>query len=180
MSAALTNLDRWIYLMQQVYEARYYVQRAEQLGHPQKFQSLEGILEFLAHFRSALNSYAKCFVSAGQGKITLQKSTVFKSDSARLSAHDRIMDLRHKYIAHSDTNEFESAKVVQDSNAEELVLRLQYNFSFPFDRLYELRDLIKYVEGHVVDRHSSHVASVEREIGKSVRIREGSAGVADA
>ena len=37
--------------------------------------------------------------------------------------------------------------VVQDSNAEELVLRLQYNFSFPFDRLYELRDLIGYVEG---------------------------------
>lgn len=166
--------------MQQVHEARYYIQRAEQLGHPQHFQSLEGILEFLAHFRSALNSYAKCFVSAGKGKIRLQKGAVFNADSTRLSAHDRIMELRHKYIAHSDSNEFESANVVQDSNAEELVLRLQYNFSFPFDRLYELRDLIGYVEGHVVDRHSNHVASVEREIGKPVRIREGYARVADA
>lgn len=166
--------------MQQIHEARYYVRRAEELGHPQKFQSLEGILEFLAHFRSALNSYAKCFVRAGQGKITLHKGTVFKADSARLSAHDRIMELRHKYVAHSDANEFESADVVQDSNAEELVLRLQYRFSFPFDRLYELRDLIGYVEGHVVDRHSSHLASVAREIGKPVRIREGSAGVAGA
>ena len=173
VGTALRNLDRWIFLMQQVHEARYYIDRAQQLGHPENFQSLEGILEFLAHFRGALSSYAKCFVRAGPGKVTLNKHSVFDADSTMLALHDRIMELRHKYVAHSDSNEFESANIVEESSSEELVLRLQYRFCFPFDRLYELRDLVGVVERYVVDHHGNHVAAVEREIGKPVRIREG-------
>ena len=88
------------------------------------------------------------------------------------------MGLRHKYVAHSDENAFESANVLEEDAPGELVLRLQYDFSFPFDRLYELRALIRLVELHVVDRQQAHIAAISREAGKPVRIlEEGDASV---
>jgi hypothetical protein len=173
MSAALKNLDRWMYLMHQVLEASYYIRRAEELGHPHLFQSYEAILEFLAHFRSALNAYAKCFVSTGRGRIKLEGRAVYSQDNEALAKHDRLMELRHKYVSHSDSNEFESVKVIQGVETEEMTLRLQYDISFPFDRLYELRESIRLVEEYVVDHQRAHVAAVARELGRPVRVLKG-------
>jgi hypothetical protein len=173
VSAALRNLDRWIYLMHQVHEARYYIGRADKLGHPHLWTSYEAILDFLSYFRSALNSYAKCFVSTGSGRIKLEGTALFSTDSAVLESHRRIMDLRHKYVSHSDSNEFEDVRVIEEASDDELVVRLEYNLSFPFDRLYELRTLIGVVENHVVDGQRKHTDGIAREIGKRVRVREG-------
>ena len=174
--SAQENFSRCVYLMQQIHEASYYIRRAEELGHPHLLQSYEAILEFLAHFRSALNSYAKCFVSAGPGRSRLERSSVFGANADLLKKHDGIIDLRHKYVAHGDENEFESVNVSEEEGAGELVLRLQYNFSFPFDRLYELRELIRFVEVCVVDRQQAHIAAISCEIGKPVRVLEGGGG----
>jgi len=174
--SALENFSRWVYLMQQVHEARYYIARAEDLGHPHLWNSYEAILEFLAHFRGAINAYSKCFVSAGAGRRRLESSSIFGSNAALLEQHERIIDLRHKYVSHSDENEFESVDMSKDESAEELVLNLEYNLSFPFDRLYELRDLIRHVELYVVDNQQSHVATIAREVGKPVRVQQGRGG----
>ncbi|HHQ4785228.1 hypothetical protein ACSZND_07600 [Aeromonas hydrophila] len=168
--SALKNYKRQIYLMHQTHEASYYIKRAEELGHPQSWITYDAILEFLAHFRNALNAYAKCFVSAGLGRTKLEKS-VFGANTDLLKKHERIMDLRHKYVAHSDDNEFESVSVKEVDEYNVMTLQLQYEISFPFDRLYELRELIKYIEIHIVDRQISHVAAIEREIGKPVLIK---------
>ena len=53
------------------------------------------------------------------------------------------------------------------------MLHLQYKISFPFDRLYELRKLIRIVELHIVDRQKGHLAAIGREVGKPVRVLEG-------
>lgn len=162
--------------MQQIHEASYYIRRAEELGHPHLWKSYDAILEFLAHFRGALNSYAKCFLSAGPGRSRLEIASVFGADDNRLGLHKGIMDLRHKYVAHSDENAFESAHVFEEDAPGELLLRLQYDISFPFDRLYELRDLIRVVEVYVVDRQQAHLAAIAREAGKPVRVLEESGG----
>lgn len=177
MSTALQQLHRWIFVLQQVHEARHYVDRAGELGHPEQFQSMDGILEFLVYFRGALNSYAKCFVSSGRGKVKLNKSEVFRTSSDYLDRHSKLMELRHKYVAHSDDNEFEKSCLKNSDTESELVVELQYHFSFPIDRLYELRDLIKHLESYVVDCHANHVAGIERQIGKPVRIKEGEQAV---
>jgi hypothetical protein len=174
MGAALKSVDRWIYLMHQAHEANYYIQRSVELGHPHLWEtSYPAILEFLAHFRSALNSYAKCFVSTGAGRMKLEGATVFASDQSLLDKHARIMELRHKYVAHSDANEFETARVVEEANDQELVLHLQYGLSFAFDRMYELRELIQLIGEHIVDKQRVHLDGIAREIGKPVRVREG-------
>lgn len=174
--SALNNFSCWVYLMQQVLEARYNIARAEELGHPHLFKSYETILEFLAHFRGALNAYSKCFVSGGAGRRRLQPSSIFGTDIDRLNKHKEIIDLRHKFVSHSDENELESVVMSKNESAEELVLTLEYNLSFPYDRLYELRDLIRFVEPHVVDSQQSHLEAIAREVGKPVRVRQGRGG----
>lgn len=174
--SARNNFNRRIFHMQLIHEASYYIKKAEELGHPHLWISYEAILEFLAYFRSALNSYAKFFVSAGPGRPRLESSLVFRNDKDRIEKHSRIINLRHKYVSHSDENEFESVNVTEEDGEEELVLHLQYGISFPFDRLYELRDLIRFLELYVVDRQKSDVAVIEREVGKPVRVLEGSDG----
>jgi hypothetical protein len=171
VSAALKNLYRWIYVMQQVHEARWYVERAMAIGHPEQFQTLAGIREFLAYFRGALISYAKCFVSAGPGKMRLNESHFLGADSEQLTKHLKLMELRDKYVAHCDDNEIEDAVLVhEEDNPTELVVRLQYKFSFPFDRLYQLRDLLERLDSYVANRQSEHVKSIEKSLGKSVRV----------
>jgi hypothetical protein len=169
----LDQLHRWIPLMQQAHEARHYIRRAEELGHPELFHSVDGMLEFLLHFRGALNSYARCFVSAGRGKTRLKKESVFSATPQLLELHQKIMGLRNTYVAHCDDNEIERTGVTTTDTPSELTIRLEYNFSFPFDRLYELRELIQHLVGYIVDSHREHLASVERRIGKPIRILQG-------
>lgn len=171
--SALENFTRWVYVMQQIHEAQHYIGRAEAIGHPCLWTSYESIWDFLAFFKGALNSYAKCFVGAGSGRRKLESSHVFKHHEALAQKHDEIMALRHRYVAHPDKNDFESANVAQEDSDTELVLRLQYGLSFPFDRLYELRDLIYFIEHHVAQSQEDHLAKISKEIGKPVRVLQG-------
>jgi hypothetical protein len=173
MNTALEQLHRWISLMQQVYEAKHYIARAEELGHPHLLLDLDTILEFILHFRGALNSFGKCFVNSGPGKTTLKEAVVFSTKPELLEWHERIMELRHKYVAHSDDNEIEKTSFEPTDTPSELLIRLQYGYSFPFDRLYELRGLIQHLEGYIADGLKKHVSGIERQIGKPVRILEG-------
>lgn len=173
--SALSSYKTQIHLMRQIHEATYYVTKADELGYPHLWTSYTPILEFLGHFKSAVNSYAKCFVSAGKGRQKLEASSVFQSEAAHLDHHKKIMDLRHTYVAHNDENEFETVTVHEEDAPRELTLHLQYAISFPFDRLYELRKLIRLVELHIVDRQKDHLAAIEREVGKPVRVIEGNA-----
>ena len=176
--SALSSYKSQIHLMRQIHEASYYISKAEELGHPHLWNSYTPILEFFGHFKSAGNSYAKCFVSAGKGRQKLEASSIFKSDTACLDQHKKIMDLRHTYVAHNDENEFETVTVREEEAPGELMLHLQYAISFPFDRLYELRKLIRLVELHIVDRQRGHLAAIEREVGKPVRVIEGNTDTA--
>jgi hypothetical protein len=177
MSTAADNkvfqqLGRGIMLLQQVLEARYYIMKAEEIGHPEQFQSLNGIFDFLALFRNALNSYAKCFVESGPGKTTLKGDSVFANDANRLANHEKIMLLRNKFLAHCDENEMEKSKLEFTETDSEILVSFDYHFSFPFDRLYELRDLIRSLEEHLVDRQQKQIENIERTTGKTLRIKQ--------
>jgi hypothetical protein len=159
--------------MQQVHEAKHYIERTERLAHPHLMQTFDGIWDVLLAFRGAIISYAKCFAKTGSGKIKLEVKEVFVNRPELVDKHRRIMDLRNKYVAHSDDNEMESTAIEPVDTPTELVIRLDYEVSFSFDRMYELRELIKYLDGHVADGLEKHVKRIERQIGKPVRILQG-------
>lgn len=173
MDSIVKQLGRWISLMQQVHEAQHFIEQTEKIAHPQNFQTLDGLLEILVYFRGALNSYGKCFIGAGHGKKSLSADRVFGSDKDLLEQHTRIMELRHKYVAHSDHNEIERTALEITDTPTELRVRFQYNLSFSFDRMYELRGLIKHLTDHVVEAQKSHISGIERKVGKPVMVQHG-------
>jgi hypothetical protein len=83
------------------------------------------------------------------------------------------MELRHKYVAHSDHNEIERTALEITDTPTELRVRFQYNRSFSFDRMYELRGLIKHLTDHVVEAQKSHISGIERKVGKPVMVQHG-------
>ncbi len=174
MKNILEQLRRWISLMQQVHEAKHYIERTEQLAHPHLMRNFDELWGVLLAFRGAIISYAKCFAKAGPGKIKVQEKHVFANKPELVAQHRRIMDLRNKYVAHSDDNEMESTSIEPIDTPTELIIQLQYGVSFPFDRMYELRELIRHLDGHVADGLEKHVKGIERKIGKCVRIQQGS------
>lgn len=171
MSPVLEELSRWISLMQQVLEAKHYIERTEKVAHPHLMNSFDSIWGVLLPFRGALISYAKCFAKTGPGKIKLEEKNVFASRPELMEQHRRIIDLRNKYVAHSDENEMESTSIHTTDSPEELVIRLDYRLSFPFDRMYELRELIKHLDSYVAEGLDRHVSGISRNIGKPVRIQ---------
>jgi hypothetical protein len=52
-------------------------------------------------WQSAVMAYARCFVSASEGRIRLEEEIFKKSDNTIKLAHARAIEQRHKYIAHS-------------------------------------------------------------------------------
>jgi hypothetical protein len=173
MDSIVTQLGRWISLMQQVHEAQHFIERTEKIAHPENFQTLDGLLEILVYFRGALNSYGKCFISTGHGKKSLDAERVFGDDRDLLERHIRIMELRHKYVAHSDHNEIERTALAITDTPAELRVRFQYNLSFSFDRMYELRGLIKHLTDHVVDAQKKHILGIEQKVAKPVLVQQG-------
>lgn len=140
--------------MMQVSEASYYISRTKAVAHPHLMTSLDDTLEVMGYFRGAVNAYAKCFVSSGTGKITLQVSEVIGDHPERLAAHERLMQLRHKYAAHNDDNEFEGAEIEIHETPTNVEVDLRYLLSFVFDRMYELDLAIRHLELHIVDRQA--------------------------
>ena len=153
--------------MQQVHEAAHYIGRALHLGHPQQFSTLEGQLEFLLYFRGALSAYSKCFTSTGPGRMSLDGNAIYKVRPDLKFQHDQFLVLRNTYTAHSDDNDLERTQVIANQIDDEIVVHLNYQFTFPFDRLYELRDLIGYLESAIVDRHTRHIQKLSNQVGKS-------------
>ena len=173
MKESLAQIQRWMPLMQQVHEAVYYIGRALHLGHPEQFSTLEGQLEFLLYFRGALSAYSKCFTSTGLGRMSLDGNSIYKARPNLKLQHDQFIVLRNTYTAHSDDNELETVQAIANETDDEIVVYLNYAFTFPFDRLYELRDLIGYLESEIIDRHTRHVQKLNNQVGKATRVAQG-------
>ena len=156
--------------MQQVNQASYYSQRAQEAGHPHLLTSLAPMLDFLVFFRESINSYSNCFVSTGSGRIRLDPNNVFSDELDLKTKHENIIAFRHKYVSHSDSNEIESTEAQVDETECEIHIGNYHNISFAFDHLYDLIAIVQYVEENVVDRLDNHLKAIEKEVCKPVRL----------
>ncbi|MFM0065013.1 hypothetical protein [Paraburkholderia aspalathi] len=115
-------------------------------------------------WQSAVMAYARCFVSASEGRIRLEEDIFKQADSAIKLAHARAIELRHKYIAHStgashfdipedkykELREIVSLHVALNPNEKNRqIVEFYYDILFfgPAEIKYakEMRSLIEYV-----------------------------------
>ncbi len=166
-------MDRWTFLMMQVFEAKAFLDLAEdtQMVHP-RF-SMEEVLTQQALFRAFLLSYGKCFASSGKGRSSLDQKKVFAGKEELLPVHDRLMDLRHKFAAHNDVSGLDEALIDVEEHEKEFVFSHRFAIANPLNEYGDYRKAVAALEEYIVDGTNGALNSLERQLGKKMVLRNG-------
>ena len=98
-------------------------------------------------YKSFVVTYGKCFASGATRGLSLQAKDIFKKQPELLTRHLCLIKTRNKYIAHSDSEVFESSEVyLVESASEHEFFVPTLKFSFPTgSSLKKELDLVLYV-----------------------------------
>lgn len=166
-------LDRWTFLMMQIFETKSFLELAENTRsvHPQS--SMEEVLTQQALFRAFLLSYGKCFTSSGEGRSSLDPKKVFDGKESVIPVHERIMELRHKFAAHNDVSGLDEALIDVEEREDEFVLSHRFAIANPLNECDGYRRTTELVEEYVVEQTNKILDSLGRRLGKRITIRNG-------
>ncbi|HCG9711306.1 TPA: hypothetical protein NKA25_001176 [Vibrio parahaemolyticus] len=113
-------------------------------------------------YKAFVITYGKCFAGGEERGISLSAKKVFKNDKEMLQKHRQIIELRNKYVAHSDSSIYEMSEVYLASSGDqqELFVPTQ-KYTHPIgSSLVGHEDLVVYVYEHV----NEQISKVEKAI----------------
>ncbi|MES2924190.1 MAG: hypothetical protein V4819_21750 [Verrucomicrobiota bacterium] len=166
------ELNRWTFLMMQVFEARTFLDLAESTHHVHPLSSLSEVLTQQALFRSFILSYGKCFVSSGTGRSSLDPKKIYLSLSAKLDTHQRLLELRHKFAAHNDCSGLDEAVIEVVESPSEFEVSHLYSVANPLHEYPSYRELLQTLEDYIVVGTNKHLDSLQRRLGKTVLVKK--------
>lgn len=135
-----------------------------------------------ALWQSVIVTYGKCFTENKAGMSKLEKSMLDTHDEKFQVSHDRLIDLRHSYIAHRDDTEKEQAvvfmKISTDkeiSDQTEYLIRARKLMSPGINELksfLQLFELLKQEVERKIQKHGdkTHSAFLELLTPKQVNM----------
>lgn len=164
-------LNRWTFLMMQVFECKKFLDLAEEDCSIHPRSSLEEVLIQQALFRSAILAYGKCFADSGKGRSSLDKNKVFAGHTELVLTHERLMDLRHKFAAHNDHSGLDEAVIDVEDRGDTLVIANRYAIANPMNEYEVYRKAIAIIEDYVVVQMNKAIDSLERQLGKKIVVR---------
>lgn len=164
-------MDRWTFLMMQVFEAKSFLDLAENthMVHPKS--TMEELLVQQALFRAFLLSYGKCFASSGKGRSSLDQNKVFAEKEELLPVHGRLMQLRHKFAAHNDVSGLDEALIDVEEHEKEFVFSHRFAIANPLNEYGDYRKAVGALEEYVIDGIKGALNALERQLGKRVVLR---------
>lgn len=166
-------MDRWTFLMMQVFEAKTFLDLAESTHSVHQQSSLEEVLTQQALFRAFLLSYGKCFASSGKGRSSIDPKKVFGGKEELLPVHDRVMELRHKFAAHNDVSGLDEALIDIEERENEFVFTHRFAIANPLNEYNGYRKSIDAIEEYVIDGTNKALASLEQHFGKRMTLQNG-------
>ncbi|MCH1920956.1 hypothetical protein L9G15_16140 [Shewanella sp. A3A] len=113
-------------------------------------------------YKAFIITYGKCFVGGKERGVSLDAKKVFKDDKEMLQKHREIIELRNRYVAHSDSAicEMSEVYIVSSGDQHELFVPTQ-KYSHPIgSSLVGDENLVIYVYEHVYEE----ISKVEKAI----------------
>lgn len=162
------NINRWTFLGMQAFEARSFLLLSEKTYKAPENPSMDELLTQQALFRSFIISYAKCFSSAGKGRIKLEKSKVYENKDDLAIIHEKIMELRNKFAAHSDTSELEEGVIDTQEYEDHYRIRNLYTLALPTNEYDNYRKAITTLDEYIIIGVNKALDSLERQLGKKI------------
>lgn len=163
-----STLNRWTFLMMQIFECQTYLDLAEGKYAAQSDLPLEDLLVAQSLFRSAVISYGKCFASSGKNRSSLDANKVFFGTPDLVPIHKRLVDLRNKSAAHSDQSGLDEAIVDVQELPQCFVIGTCYAFAIPYYEFSGYRQVVSAVEKYVMAQTSKATTSLEVRLGKKI------------
>lgn len=167
----ISLLSGWTYLGMLLMEAKVSLEHSRKLNEKEKFTTVE---EFtLAHgmFKNAIMSYAKCFASSGNGRISLDSVAIFAKRSDLKLSHDKMLEARNKYIAHNDENDFDISLIVTDENKHDVTLAQTYTAITPLSNFDQFLETIEYCQEQVIITFNKKIDKIQLRIGKEIKFK---------
>ncbi len=120
-------------------------------------------------YKNFIMSYGKCFTSSGKGRITLDPKEIFSSKPELLKIHDRIIDSRNKYVAHSeDENGHDVAISYTEESDDEITLATTFTTLIPFGLYDSFIEVVEFCEQQVILKLNKKLDKIEEKIGKKI------------
>jgi len=162
-------LNSWTNLSMQILEAEHSLKFANKFNEKKPFSNFEEFV--LAHgmFKNSVLSYAKCFSSSGNGKVSLDPKEVFKNEPKLKEIHSALMDMRNEYIAHNGNSDFELAVVFQKKMEDEIVLSQTITFKSPVGEYEKYFDLFDHCTKYIIVKVNKKVDKLENKFGVKIK-----------
>lgn len=165
-----SHLNRWTYLMMQAYEAKCFLELAENKHSVHPKSTLDELLTQQALFRSFILSYAKCFTSTGKGRLKLEQNQIYGHNEKLLKFHIRAMEIRHKFAAHSDVSGLDDAALDVSEFEDHFRIKNYYSMANPLNEYSDFKELLAKLEVYIVDKLNATINSLEKKLGKKIEI----------
>jgi hypothetical protein len=162
-------LSAWGTLSMQILEAKESLTLSKKFGDKKTFEKFEEFVLANAMFKNSILSYAKCFSSSGTGKISIDANEIFKNNPTFRTLHNKLMEMRNKYIAHNDNNDFEFAMVLQKKEANEITLSHTVTYETPvadFEKYFKLFD---YCTNFIIEQVNKKADKIEKRLGTKIK-----------
>lgn len=113
------------------------------------FDSQRRYSKFL--YKAFIITYGKCFASGEKRGISLKAKKVFKDNEQLLQRHNKIIEMRNKYVAHADSGVYEGSEVyLAFCGDQKEIFAPTQKYSHPVGEfLIEDEDLVIYVYEYI-------------------------------
>lgn len=164
------RLNAWNYIMMQLKNAELSLGYSSKYANDTNIDRMEQVLVGQSFFVAAIVAYGKCFNSSGNGRISLDKKKVFKDEDELKVIHDRLIDIRNGFAAHSDTNDLDIANTAVNEKDDVILIRHLYTVATPFREYPDFLRVIRHSQKFVVESINKYRKRLEADLGKPLRL----------
>lgn len=164
-------LKRYNYLLMQLHDARISLELSERSNKYETKGAIEEVILQQALFRNSVMNYSKCFSASGKGMVSLDKKKVFKNNSHLLAIHEKVMQIRNKFVAHNDNSGIDVANIAVKEDESIFSIKHLYSMATPLNEYKFYQMLFEHCESHLIKIINCHLNSLEESYGKSIVLK---------
>ena len=164
-------VNRWTYILMQLTEAKNFLELANKSTEYESESTMNEIYLHQALFRSFVISYAKCFSTSGQGRLSLNKKDIYKNQPDNLTVHERVIDIRNKFVAHSDDSGVDIAVLGVKEMESKILIKHTYSLAQIINEYDSFSELIKSAEETVILKINKALDGIQKKEGKTVSFK---------
>ncbi|MFA9287557.1 hypothetical protein ACCQ08_22450 [Comamonas sp. SY3] len=164
------RLKQWHGVLFQIASASHYLSQLKDRGSTPDI--LKDTYADLSLFSSFILQYSKSYTSSGKGQVVLDAKKVFAAGSNALTAHERILKIRHKYVAHNDNSNLILANLGVKEMNDRFVIKHFLTLAIPLGELDDFKLALDATYAYAVISLNKQLDKLGEKLGKIVLLNE--------